>query len=87
MVGKKKLVGNVNNVTSYTVLYNSTKVLPGRPSSSRVVEEVRLISEKAKSHACGYLKIMGESINPAFPTWVVIEHIVVEVAEFRGVPL
>lgn len=87
MVGKRKLVGNVINITSYTIQYNSTKVLPSGPSGSSVVEEVRLIVEKAKIHACGYLKIIGESINPAFPTWVVIERIAVEVAEFKDVQL
>ena len=87
LVGKRKLVGDVDNVVSYTVPHNSTNVLRRGLSSLSIVKGVRLIGEKAKGHACRHLKTMRESINPVFHAWVVIERIAVKVAKFRGVPL
>lgn len=87
LIGKKKLVGNINDVAPYIMSYNSTNVLcRGSPSLS-IVENVGFIGEEVKGHACRYVKMMGESINLAFHTWVVIKHIAIEVAKFRGVPL
>lgn len=87
MVGKKKLVGNVNNIAFYIVAHNSRNVLHKRPSGSSVVKEVRFIGEKAKHHACRYFKTMRENINAAFHALVVIGRVAVEIAEFRDVPL
>lgn len=87
MVGKKKLVGNVNNVASYIVAHNSPNVPHKRPSGSSVVKRVRFIGEKAKHHTCRYFKTMRESINAVFHALVVIGRVAVEIAEFRNVPL
>ena len=66
--------------------HNSTNILRRGPLGSNVVERVYLIGKEVKGHACRYLETMGESINSAFHTWVVIERIAVEIAESRGVP-
>lgn len=87
MVGKKQLIGNVDGITSYTVLHNSMHVLRKGPLVLNVIESVGLISEEVKGYACRYLKIMGKSINPAFHACDVIERIVVNVTELRGIPL
>ena len=87
MVGKRQLIGNINNVVSYTMSHNSTNVLRKGPSSLSIVESICLIGEEAKGHPCNYLKTMGKSINPVFHAWVVIEHVAVKIAELRGVPL
>ena len=81
MLGKKELISNVNIIRSYTVSYNSMNVLRNGSLDSSVIERVCLICEKAKGHACRYLKTMGEGIDLAFHTWVVIERVAVEVAE------
>lgn len=52
-----------------------------------VVEEVCLISQKAKGDACWHFELMGEGIDPAFHARVVVEGIAVKVAELRCVPL
>lgn len=87
MVGKKKLVNNVNNIASYTVLYNSANILCRGPSGSSVIKRVRLICEETKGHACRYLKTMKESINLAFHAKVIVEGMAVEVAELKDVSL
>lgn len=84
MVSKRNLVGNVDNIAPYTMLYNSTNILCKRLLGLKVVKKIGLIGEKAKNHACKHFKIMRESINPAFYTWIVIKRIAVKVAEFRG---
>lgn len=50
-VGKKQLISNINNVTSYTVPHNSINVLHKGLSGSSVLEEVCFISQEAKGHA------------------------------------
>lgn len=87
MVSKRKLIGNVNDVASYTVLHNNTNVLRKGPSGSSVVDGIRFISEEAKNDACGYFETIRESINSVLYTWVVIERVAVEVTELRGVLL
>lgn len=87
LVSKRKLVNNVDNVVSYTVLHNSTNVLCSGPLGSNVVKEIRLIGKEAKGHAYKYLKIIKKSINPTLHAWVVIKRIAVKIAEFRDVPL
>ncbi len=86
MIGKIHLIGNVNNVVSYIVPHNNTNILRKRPSGLSVVKRVYFIGKEAKGHAYRYLKTMGESINLAFHTCVVIESIADKIAEFRGVP-
>lgn len=87
MVGKKKLIGNVNNIGSYIVSHDSTNVLCRGPLGLNIVNKVRFIGEKAKTHASRYLNTMEESINPVFYARVLIECVAVEVVEFRDVPL
>ena len=87
LVGKRKLVGDVDNIASYTILHNSMNLLRRGPLGSSVVNEVCFIGEEAKGHACRYFKTMEESINPAFYAWVIIECVAVDVAKFRGIPL
>ena len=80
-VGKRELIGDVNNIVSYAVSHDSTNVLRRRSSGSSIIERVCLIHEEAKGHACRYFKTMGEGINPALHAPVIIERIAVEVAE------
>lgn len=80
------LIGDLDDVTPYTVLHNGTNVLRKRPSGSSVVKGVCPISEKVKDYAHRYFKMMKEYINPVFHTWVVIENVAVKVAEFKDVP-
>lgn len=87
LVGKRKSVGNVNDVASYTVPYNSANILRRGTSGLSVDERVRVIGDKAKSHACRYLKTMGERVDLAFYVRVVVESLAVKIAELRGVPL
>lgn len=65
-VGKRKLVGNVDNVASYIMAHNSINVLCKESLSLSVIEGVRLIGEEAKGHARRHLKMIRESINPTF---------------------
>lgn len=81
MVGKRKLIGNVNNVAFSTILHDGIKVLRRRLSGSSLIERIYLICEEAKGHACRYFKTIEEGINPALYTWVIIECIAVEVIE------
>lgn len=86
-MGKKKLVGNVDDVIFYTILHNSTNVFCRRLLDLNVVKKVCLISEEVKSYAYRYLKTIEKSINPAFYTWVVIKRVAVKVTKFRGISL
>ena len=81
-VGKRELIGNVNDIVSYAMPHDSANVLRRRSSGSSIIERVRLIREDAKGHACRYLKAMGEGINLVLYARVVIERVVVEVAVF-----
>lgn len=87
MVGKRQLIGNVNDIISYTVSYNSTHVLCRWSSGLSIVKCVSLIGKEPKGHAHRNLKIMGKSINLAFHAGVIIERVAVKVAELRGVLL
>lgn len=87
MIGKRKLIGNVDDVASYTVSHNGTNVLHRGMSGSSIVDGVHFIGEETKGHIYRYLKTIEECINPAFYAQIVIERIAVKVAEFRGVPL
>ena len=80
-VGKKELIGDVNDVTSYAMSHDSANVLHRRSSGSSIIERVCLIREEAKGHACRYLKAMREGINPALHARVIIERVAVEVAK------
>lgn len=53
-MGKKKLVGNINNVISYIILYNSTKILCKGLLDSNIIKKVGFIDEMAKNHAYRY---------------------------------
>lgn len=86
-VGIKKLICYVDNISSYTMLHNSTNVLCRGTLRLSVIKGIRLIDKESKGHACRYFKAMGESINLVFYAWVVIERVVVKISEFRGVPL
>lgn len=48
MVGKRELIGNVNNVSSYTMSYDGANVLHRGMLGSSVIEKVCLIREEAK---------------------------------------
>lgn len=85
MVGKKELIGDVDNVTSYTMLHNSRNILRKRLSGSSIVKVVRLINEEAKVYTRRYLKTMRESINPAFHALVVIDRVIIKIVEFKGI--
>lgn len=87
MVGKKDLIDNINNIAPYIVLHKDRNVLRRGPSSSSIVKKIGLIVEKAKDHACKYLKTMEECINLVFHAWVVIKCVAIEVAELKGIPL
>lgn len=87
MIGKKQLIGNIDNIASYTIPHNSTNILHRGLLSSSFIKRVCLIGEEVKSHACMYLKTMRESINPAFHARVIIECVTVKIAELKGVTL
>ena len=63
LVGKRQLIGNIDNVASYTVSHDSANVLRKGLSGLNVIERVSLIREKTKWHAHKHLKTMGEGIN------------------------
>lgn len=69
------------------MLHDSADVLHKGSSGPSVIEEVSLIREATKGHACGYLKIMKESINSALHASVIIKRVVVQVAELKCVSL
>lgn len=87
MVGKRELIGVVDDVPSYTVLHNSKNVLCRGSSGSNVVKGVGFIGKEVKGYVHRYFKMMRKCIDPALHAWVVIERIVVEVAKFRGISL
>lgn len=66
--------------------YNSANLLDKGSLSTSVIEGVRLIGQEAKGNARWYLEAMGESVDPAFHTWVIAKDIAVEIAELQGVP-
>ena len=80
-VGKRELIGDVNNVASYAVPHDSANVLRRRSLGLSIIERVRLICKETKGHACGYRRTMGEGINPALYARVVIECVAVKVAK------
>lgn len=86
-IGKRQLIGDVNNVVSYTMSHDSADVLHRGSSGPSVIERISLIREETKGHACRYFKTMVEGINLAFHARVVIGRIAVEVAELGRVPL
>lgn len=67
--------------------HNSINVLRRGLSDLSIVEKVRLIGEKAKTHTCRYLKTLERSINLALYAWIVIERVTVEVAELKDISL
>lgn len=87
MVGKKELISNINNITSYAVLYFSVDVLCKGLSGSSVIKRVSFISKKTKSHAHRYIKTMKKGINLVFHAQVVIKYIAVKVTKLGSVPI
>lgn len=87
MIGKRQLIDNVNNITSYTISHNNMYVLRIGLLGSSIVESVGFIGEEAKSYTCRNLKTMGKSINLAFYIWIVIEHIAIEVTKLKYILL
>lgn len=81
------MIGDVNDVASYTVSHDSADVLCRGSSGPSVIKSVSLIRKETKGHARRYLKTTGEGINLAFHAQVVIEHVAIEVAELKCVPL
>lgn len=81
------MIDDVNNVASYTMSHKSTHILRMGLSGSSVVKSVGFNGEEIKGNACRNLKTMGKSINPALHAWVVVDRVVVEVIEFRCIPL
>lgn len=81
LVGKWELIGDVNNITFYTVFHDSTNILYRETLGLSVIERVYLISKKAKGNAHRYFKTMREGINLALYVWVVIEGVAFEVVE------
>lgn len=76
------MIGYVNDVASYAVSYDSANVLRRGSSGSSIIERVCFIREEAKSYACRYFKTMGEDVNPALHTWVIVECVAVKVTQF-----
>lgn len=58
MVGKKQLIGDVNNIALYAVLHYSADISRKSLAGSRVINRVILISEETKNYSCRYLKTM-----------------------------
>ena len=80
------MIGDVDDVASYTVLHDSTHVLRRGPSGLSIVESVGFIGEEAKGYARRHLKTMEQSINPALHAWVIVECVAVKVTELRCLP-
>lgn len=87
MIGKRQPYGNIDNIVSYTMSYNSINILRMGVLSLSIVKKIHLICEEAKSHVCKYFKTMRESIYLALQALVVIEHIAVKFTEFRDISL
>lgn len=85
MIGKRKLIGNVDDVLSYAVLHNSANILGRRLSNTSVVKRVCFVSQEAKDNAYQYFQMMEESVDSAIHTQVIVEGIAVKVTELRGV--
>ena len=81
------MIGDINNVASYTMSNDSADVLCRGLSSPSVIERVSLICEETKDHARRYFKIMGEGVNPVFYAQIVIEHVTVGVVELGCISL
>ena len=86
-ISEGELVGDVDDVAAYAVPHDCSHVLGWRTASSSILERVSLVCQEAESHTCRYLETMGESVDPALHSRVVVEGVAVKVAEFRGVPL
>ena len=81
------MIGNVNNVPSYTVLHNRSNVLCIRLSGFRVVKRICLMGKVVKGYICRYFKLMEEFIYSILDAWVVDKGITVKVVKLRGIPL
>lgn len=76
---------DIDNIASYTVLYNSTNALYRKLIDLSVVEKVCLIGKKAKGHTYKKFKTMQEHINLTFHNQVIVEHVTIKVAELKRV--
>lgn len=85
MVGKKELIGDVDNIAPYTIPHNNTNLLYRGLLSSSIIKRVDFISKEAKGYAYRYLKIMGESINPVFHIQGIMEYVTIKGAELKGI--
>ena len=86
-ISERELVRDVNNVAAYAVPHDCPHVLGWRTASSSVLERVSFVCQEAESHACRYLEMIEERVNPAFYPRVIIERVAIKVAALRGVPL
>lgn len=87
LIGKRKLIGNIDNITSYVILHDSANVLGTRLLNTNISEGLHLIDQKTKDNACWYLKVMHKGVNLALYTRVVVQVIAVKVVKLRDVLL
>lgn len=72
MISKKRLVSNVNNIITYSIVYNCLYILGWRISSLSIFKKICLVYQKVESNIYKHFKAIGEYIDPAFDIRVII---------------
>lgn len=79
---EKKTGGDVNNVIAYLMVYNYPYVLGWKTLNLSIIERIHFVYQEAKSNACEYLKVIRKCIGPALDTKVIVQYVVIEIAQF-----
>lgn len=87
VVSKGGLVSYVNDVAAYAMSHDRPYILGWKTTSPSVLKQNSLVCREVKSHARRQFETMGEYVDAALYSRVVIESVAVKVAEFRGLPL
>lgn len=85
-VGKENLIGHINDIVSYAILYNSIYVLNKKLLRLNVIERVSFVSEEVKCNAGRHFETLEKCIHLALYTWIIIELVAIKVAKFRSIP-
>ena len=86
MVSKRKLIDDVYNIAAYSIMYNYSNVLGRRASYPGVIKQVSLVRQEAKSNIDRYFEIIGERIDSALHTGIIIQRVPVKITKLRGIP-
>lgn len=82
---QEKLVGHLDNIAVYAIAYNYSYILSQKTSSSIILEQVSFICQEVESNARRNLKTIEERIDLAFPNRVIIQHVMIKIAQFREI--